>query len=153
MSIGGVAVDGDGAYTDTDGGAAIRMLDPCADDSCEYLQGTQSTDRKDTGTNIGGYLQMTSNRWYPTVEGLEDGSLIVIGGDNNGGELPGHIPISTVSLTLSCPFYRLRQHRPSGQPDLRVLPSQGRRQGRPLAMVGRQPASQLVPLDLDVALR
>jgi hypothetical protein len=28
---------------------------------------------------------MTGNRWYPTAEALEDGSLIVIGGDNNGG--------------------------------------------------------------------
>ena len=28
---------------------------------------------------------MTSKRWYPTVETLEDGSVIVIGGDINGG--------------------------------------------------------------------
>lgn len=28
---------------------------------------------------------MTGRRWYPTVESLEDGTLIVIGGDKNGG--------------------------------------------------------------------
>lgn len=81
----GVASTDAGAYHDTDGGAAIRLLNPCADDSCEYLQGTQTFTRTDTGANIGGYLQMTGNRWYPTAEALEDGSLIVIGGDNNGG--------------------------------------------------------------------
>lgn len=85
VTYGGVAVTDQGAYSDTDGGAAIRILDPCADDSCEYVQGTQTYTRTDTGANIGNWLQMTSNRWYPTVEGLEDGSLIVIGGDNNGG--------------------------------------------------------------------
>ena len=29
---------------------------------------------------------MTGRRWYPTIETLEDGSQIVIGGDKNGGE-------------------------------------------------------------------
>lgn len=85
ITTAGVATTGQGAYDDTDGGAAIRLLDPCGDDSCEYIQGTQTTVRTDTAANLDGYLQMTSNRWYPTVEGLEDGSLIIIGGDNNGG--------------------------------------------------------------------
>lgn len=81
----GVAHNGPGAYHDTDGGAGIRLLDPCGDDSCEYLEGTQTYDRGDTAANTGGWLQMTGNRWYPTVEGLEDGSVIVIGGNGNGG--------------------------------------------------------------------
>lgn len=59
-------------YLDTDGGAAIRLLTPCDDGSCKWQEG-------------GDELTMTSKRWYPTVEVLGDGSLIVLGGDVNGG--------------------------------------------------------------------
>lgn len=59
-------------YLDTDGGAAIRLLTPCDDGSCKWQEG-------------GDQLTMTSKRWYPTVEVLGDGSLIVLGGDVNGG--------------------------------------------------------------------
>lgn len=72
-----------GAYKDTAGGTAIRMLNPCEDQSCEYIQGDQPLNQNDGDT--GGWLQMTGRRWYPMVEVLEDGSLIIIGGDNNGG--------------------------------------------------------------------
>jgi len=67
----------------TAGGTAIRMLDACTDESCEYVQGTQPFNQNEGDT--GGWLQMTGRRWYPTSETLEDGSIIVIGGDKNGG--------------------------------------------------------------------
>jgi hypothetical protein len=79
----GVAVADAGAYHNTDGGTAIRMINPCDDESCEWIQGESSYDI--TAQNTGGYLQMTGRRWYPMVEALEDGSLIIIGGDKNGG--------------------------------------------------------------------
>ncbi|WRT63285.1 uncharacterized protein IL334_000189 [Kwoniella shivajii] len=59
-------------YLNTDGGAAIRMLDPCDDGNCAWQEG-------------GDALTMSGKRWYPSVEILGDGSLIVLGGDNNGG--------------------------------------------------------------------
>lgn len=75
----GVAVVDKGAnpsganpYQNSAGGEAIRMLTPCDGGECEYAEG-------------GAALTMTGKRWYPTVEGLGDGSVIVIGGDENGG--------------------------------------------------------------------
>ncbi|WWC57666.1 uncharacterized protein I303_100200 [Kwoniella dejecticola CBS 10117] len=59
-------------YLNTDGGAAIRLLNPCDDGSCVWQEG-------------GDALTMSGKRWYPSVEILGDGSLIVLGGDNNGG--------------------------------------------------------------------
>jgi len=83
VTTNGVAIASAGAYQNTDGGTAIRLLNPSADGSAEYIQGSTSYDiLLDTG---GGYLQMTGRRWYPMVEALEDGSLIIIGGDKNGG--------------------------------------------------------------------
>jgi hypothetical protein len=79
----GIAVADEGAYHNTDGGTAIRMINPCDDESCEYIQGETSYDISSPDT--GGWLQMTGRRWYPMVEALEDGSLIIIGGDKNGG--------------------------------------------------------------------
>ncbi|OCF30659.1 glyoxal oxidase [Kwoniella heveanensis CBS 569] len=83
VTTGGVASTDAAAYSDTDGGTAIRMLNPCTDESCEYIQG--ETSYLTTDANTGGWLQMTGRRWYPMVEALPDGSLIIIGGDKNGG--------------------------------------------------------------------
>ncbi|TYJ51663.1 hypothetical protein B9479_007751 [Cryptococcus floricola] len=82
VTTNGTAVTDAGVYSDNDGGSAIRMITPCTDEQCEYIQGAQSYD-KATGT--GGWLQMTGKRWYPSVEALPDGTLIIIGGDKNGG--------------------------------------------------------------------
>ncbi|OWZ40591.1 glyoxal oxidase [Cryptococcus neoformans 125.91] len=82
VTTGGVASTDAAAYSDTDGGSAIRMINPCTDETCEYIQGETSYDKSQ---GMGGWLQMTGKRWYPTAEALEDGSLIVIGGDKNGG--------------------------------------------------------------------
>ncbi|WWC67241.1 uncharacterized protein I206_101148 [Kwoniella pini CBS 10737] len=59
-------------YLNTDGGAAVRLLTPCDDGSCAWQEG-------------GDALTMSGKRWYPSVEILGDGSLIVLGGDTNGG--------------------------------------------------------------------
>lgn len=82
VTTGGVASTDAAAYSDTDGGSAIRMINPCTDESCEYIQGETNYNKSQ---GMGGWLQMTGKRWYPTVETLEDGSVIVIGGDKNGG--------------------------------------------------------------------
>ncbi|KAJ7497677.1 glyoxal oxidase [Mycena latifolia] len=60
---------GGGPYDDPDGGKSIRELVPTDDGACEWKLGPQ----------------MTTRRWYPTVETLQDGSAIIIGGCNNGG--------------------------------------------------------------------
>ncbi|MBW0470069.1 hypothetical protein O181_009784 [Austropuccinia psidii MF-1] len=59
-------------YTD-DGAKSIRLLDPCDNDNnCQWV------------VNPGGTL-LQAKRWYPTVETLEDGSAIIIGGCTDGG--------------------------------------------------------------------
>lgn len=86
-------------YGNTDGGAAIRLLTPCDGGGCEYQEGgdaltmTVSERLHDFGhTPPLGFLSLIEagadrqgKRWYPTIEGLADGSVIVIGGDQNGG--------------------------------------------------------------------
>ncbi|KAG8795667.1 hypothetical protein FRC12_011639 [Ceratobasidium sp. 428] len=58
----------DGPYHSHDGGKAIRLLNPCQDKSCNWWESS-----------------MPTRRWYPTLENLEDGSLIIIGGNQWGG--------------------------------------------------------------------
>ncbi|KAG9220580.1 hypothetical protein CCMSSC00406_0004036 [Pleurotus cornucopiae] len=60
---------GGGAYDDPDGRRSIRLLTPCDDGNCDWA--------------LAGDL--TTNRWYPTVETLEDGHIIILGGCNDGG--------------------------------------------------------------------
>lgn len=52
------------------GHQSIRHFQPCSDDSCLWQEFP-------TG-------KMYSNRWYPTVEQLPDGDIIIIGGSNAG---------------------------------------------------------------------
>lgn len=52
-----------GPYTDGDGGKATRRLD-CSSGTCEWI---------DDGSNY-----MTTRRWYPTLETLEDGTIIIV---------------------------------------------------------------------------
>lgn len=129
VTTGGVATNEPAAYQDNDGGTAIRLLDACDDESCEYIQGAQTYDiNQDTG----GWLQMTGKRWYPMVESLPDGSLIVIGGDKNGGYVntaaqdnptyeffppkkEGAINLQFLSDTLPVNLYPLTWLMPSGK--------------------------------------
>ncbi|THU94176.1 DUF1929-domain-containing protein [Dendrothele bispora CBS 962.96] len=59
-----------GPYNDPDGRRSIRLLNPCDDGTCNWSEAEQ---------------QMDSRRWYPTVETLEDGTVIILGGCTNGG--------------------------------------------------------------------
>ena len=54
-----------------DGRRRLRLLDACDDGTCEWRDSPD--------------LQMNSPRWYPTLEVLEDGSSIIIGGCLDGG--------------------------------------------------------------------
>ncbi|PCH36106.1 copper radical oxidase [Wolfiporia cocos MD-104 SS10] len=58
---------GGAPYDDPDGGHSL--LNPCDDEQCDWVLTTP----------------MTTRRWYPTVETLEDGRLIIIGGCDWGG--------------------------------------------------------------------
>ena len=62
---------GQSPYGDWDGGMAMRFLNPCDDETCNWLDDPA--------------MYMTSRRWYPTLETLEDGSAIIIGGCQWGG--------------------------------------------------------------------
>ncbi|GAA6008277.1 uncharacterized protein JCM10292_004115, partial [Rhodotorula paludigena] len=71
IGYGGLNADpGAAPYHDGDGGRATRRLD-CSGQQCEWV---------DDGSNY-----MTTRRWYPTLETLEDGTMIIIGGCDWGG--------------------------------------------------------------------
>jgi len=61
--------DGGGPYDDPDGRQSIRMLNPCDDGTCDW---TLSPD-------------LIEQRWYPTLETLVDGTIIILGGCTAGG--------------------------------------------------------------------
>ncbi|KAJ3512328.1 hypothetical protein NLJ89_g3581 [Agrocybe chaxingu] len=65
-----------GPYRDADGRksrlspyAYYSMITPCDDDSCQWSLSPFESDQ----------------RWYPTLETLDDGSIIILGGCRNGG--------------------------------------------------------------------
>ncbi|ORX34898.1 glyoxal oxidase N-terminus-domain-containing protein [Kockovaella imperatae] len=105
-------------YSDSDGGTAIRMLTPCDSGDCPWEEG-------------GSALTMTSKRWYPTIEALGDGSLIVLGGDQNGGYVStfaqnnpsyeywptntGKIPMDFLNATVPLNLFPLTFLMPSGK--------------------------------------
>ena len=80
----GVALDtigiaeGGGAYNAFDGGRSTRVMTPCADATCNWTE-------DEDGIPI--------NRWYPSLETLEDGSVIVIGGELYGGFVNSVCPL------------------------------------------------------------
>lgn len=93
----GISQTGAAPYEGWDGGKALRLLDPCDDDSCNWLDDPA--------------LYMTSRRWYPTLETLEDGSAIIFGGcewggyvnfDNNNQNNPT-VEVSDESASNPCP--------------------------------------------------
>ncbi|KAK4451120.1 copper radical oxidase [Podospora aff. communis PSN243] len=53
-----------------DGRRRIRLLNACDDGTCQWRDSPE--------------MQMNSDRWYPTLEILEDGSSIIMGGSING---------------------------------------------------------------------
>ncbi|QRV86192.1 glyoxal oxidase [Ceratobasidium sp. AG-Ba] len=65
-----VTGDPDDPYKNGDGGQSVRLLSPCDGETCEWTMDPKP---------------MTTRRWYPTVETLEDGSVMIIGGNQYGG--------------------------------------------------------------------
>ncbi|KAF8070115.1 glyoxal oxidase [Lyophyllum atratum] len=59
--------NGGGPYDDPDGRKSL--LNPCDDGKCDWVLSPVSSDQ----------------RWYPTIETLDDGTLIILGGCRNGG--------------------------------------------------------------------
>lgn len=76
--------EGQGAYDDFSGGRATRVLTPCSDDSCNWTEDVDG---------------IPVNRWYPYLETLEDGSVIIIGGELYGGF------VNSVNQHQSVPTY------------------------------------------------
>lgn len=60
---------GPNPYGDAAGGRALRLLTPCSDGTCQW-----SDDNPD---------EMPLPRWYPTIETIEDGSVLIIGGSES----------------------------------------------------------------------
>lgn len=108
------AIAGSDPYQNADGGKAIRSLNVCADSTCDWTSG----------------LFMTTRRWYPTLETLEDGTIIVIGGCDWGGYVNsagqnnptyefipsrgGPIGLNILTTTLPANLYPLLWLLPSG---------------------------------------
>ncbi|KZP19871.1 copper radical oxidase [Athelia psychrophila] len=76
VTYGGVTLtSGNGPYDDADGGKSVRILNPCDNDNCDWET----------------LAQLTTRRWYPTLETLPDGSAIILGGDFFGGYVNSHV--------------------------------------------------------------
>lgn len=58
--------EGAGVYDDYSGGRATRVITPCDDETCNWTEDVDG---------------IPLNRWYPSLETLEDGSVIIIGGE------------------------------------------------------------------------
>jgi len=142
-----VAVAGGVQYGNTDGGEATRLLDTCSDDTCDWV---------DNGSNY-----MTTRRWYPTLETLPDGTMIVIGGCDWGGYVNdktqnnptyefypsrgGPIGLNFLLTTLPANLYPLTWLLPSGKLNSRSLPSRSRHHPPSL-----KPAITLLTLSLSL---
>ncbi|KAF8971281.1 hypothetical protein BDZ97DRAFT_1901791 [Flammula alnicola] len=59
--------DGGGPYDDPDGRQSL--LTPCDGENCDWILSPEQS----------------GQRWYPTLETLEDGTMIILGGCQNGG--------------------------------------------------------------------
>lgn len=68
----------DATYKDFDGGQSIRILNPCTDSDdftspqCQWFDNPQ-------------VLSMQRRRWYSAAEALGNGTIVLIGGFQNGG--------------------------------------------------------------------
>ncbi|KAF5338488.1 hypothetical protein D9611_013244 [Ephemerocybe angulata] len=56
-------------YFNVDGRTSIRLLNTCDDGNCDWVLSPVPSEQ----------------RWYPTLETLQDGSIIILGGCKNGG--------------------------------------------------------------------
>jgi hypothetical protein len=62
----------DATYQDFDGSRGIRIIDPCTNGQCTWFDNSS-------------LIAMAKKRWYPGIESLPDGSVVLIGGFVNGG--------------------------------------------------------------------
>ncbi|KAA1477811.1 DUF1929-domain-containing protein [Dentipellis sp. KUC8613] len=76
----------DQTYQDYDGRKAIRIIDPCEGDvtqaNCAWYDSPNG-------------LQMSKARWYPGIEPLADGSVVLIGGFTSGGYINRNTDVPT----------------------------------------------------------
>ena len=117
VTYGGLdGVNGAKPYDNYNGGTAIRLLSPCTDQSCQWT------------TPATAYMQ--SERWYPTIETLQDGSLAILGGMRDGGYVNteyadnptieyfpskgNQLGLNILAETLPCNLYPLTWLLPSG---------------------------------------
>ncbi|MCO5614100.1 hypothetical protein L7F22_068381 [Adiantum nelumboides] len=80
VGYGGATVQPTNVYGDYDGRTAIRIMDPNTDSSKLFWNDNSSF--------------MDSQRWYPGVEVLADGSAIILGGSTTGGFINRNYPTS-----------------------------------------------------------
>lgn len=78
VGYGGATVQPNNVYNDFDGRNAIRIMDPQTDAANLFWNDNSSF--------------MDSQRWYPGVEVLADGSAIIIGGSTSGGFINRNTP-------------------------------------------------------------
>lgn len=76
--------DGGGAYDSFSGGRSTRVMTPCSDSTCNWTEDTDG---------------IPVNRWYPSLETLEDGTVIILGGELYGGF------VNSVNQNQSVPTY------------------------------------------------
>lgn len=117
VTYGGLdGVNGAMPYDNYNGGTAIRLLTPCTDKSCQWT--TPS------------YAYMQSERWYPSIETLQDGSMAILGGMRDGGYVNteyadnptieyfpskgNQLGLNILAETLPCNLYPLTWLLPSG---------------------------------------
>ena len=109
-------VPGAAPYDNLNGGTAIRLFTPCTDESCQYT------------TPPNAFMQ--SERWYPSIETLQDGTLAILGGMRDGGYVNteyadnptveywpskgNQIGLNILAETLPCNLYPLTWLLPSG---------------------------------------
>ncbi|KAJ7742495.1 copper radical oxidase variant A [Mycena maculata] len=91
----------DSTYDDFDGGKQIRILNPCTDSDDFNSAECQWYD------DPTGAVAMQARRWYSTAEALPDGTIILIGGFQNGGYILRNFPNTdpTAGAELTYEFY------------------------------------------------
>ncbi|KAF7366746.1 Glyoxal oxidase [Mycena sanguinolenta] len=90
----------DSTYQDFDGGQSIRILNPCTDNDDFTSAHCQWFDDPSV-------LSMQRRRWYSTAEALGNGTIVMIGGFQNGGYILRNVPNDnpTDGAELTYEFY------------------------------------------------
>ncbi|KAA1477801.1 DUF1929-domain-containing protein [Dentipellis sp. KUC8613] len=115
---GNVSISGENSILDRgipdyDGSTGIRIIDPCESD---VAQEECASSASPAG------LQMAKERWYPGVEPLADGSVVLIGGMTSGG---------SSNSSTGTPAYDALYEGGVAEPTFEFYPSRG---GEPQVM-------------------